>query len=465
MIRFVLFLFMIGWLQSTLPAISYSTEGITFPVLGSLTPRHAREIQSSNWSVGAETMDRDYTIYKNWKEYLGPLGFKKARIQAGWAKTEPQAGVYQFAWLDEIICDMQEQGVEPWVCLCYGNSIYSEGGGTRLGASIPKTKESLEAWKRFVAMFVARYKDIIDEWEVWNEPNQGNSPTEYAHFLIETAETIRGIQPNAKILAMSTAGVKIEFVTGVLDIVSKVKKLSLIDQITYHPYTRNPDTSYTAVAKLREAIARYSSKIIIRQGENGAPSERRQTKALRNYDWTELSQAKWALRRLLGDLGRDIPSSYFAIMDMKYPDEMNRKGLLHSNEDQMVSHRKQSYVALQNLASVFDDTLIRNPHYPYSSSTEKSLSVFAYENRFSGMQTVTIWMDGEVPSDSNETSKVDFTMYQGKFDHPVYVDLREGTVYDIPQEKWSRKGSIYTFHDIPCYDSPILISCHSNITY
>ena len=32
--------------------------------------------------------------------------------------------------LDDIILDMIDQSVEPWVCLCYGNPIYPGGGGT-----------------------------------------------------------------------------------------------------------------------------------------------------------------------------------------------------------------------------------------------------------------------------------------------------------------------------------------------
>lgn len=39
-------------------------------------------------------------------------------------------------------------------------------------------------------------------------------------------------------------------------------------------------------------------------------------------------------------LSRDIPSPYFSIMDMKHPDEMNRKGLLHLREDQTVEYAK-----------------------------------------------------------------------------------------------------------------------------
>ena len=106
---------------------SVKAGDIDWKPIGRIKPRHAEEIQSSNWSVGAETMDRDYTIYKNWKDYLGPLGVKKARIQGGWAKTEKQKSVYDFTWLDEIIFDMNDQGVEPWMCLCYGHSLYADG--------------------------------------------------------------------------------------------------------------------------------------------------------------------------------------------------------------------------------------------------------------------------------------------------------------------------------------------------
>lgn len=431
----------------------------TFQYLGRIQPRHARTIQSSNWSVGAETMDRNYTIYRNWSSYLGPLGFKKARLQAGWAKTEPARGAHDWQWLDEIIFDIAGQGVEPWMCLCYGNTLYSEGG-TGLGAGIPKTADAMQAWERFVKAIVSRYKDVIDEWEVWNEPNlRGkNPPGEYARFLIRTAEAVRQVQPEAKILAMSLAGVDCEYASGVLAILAAENKLSLVDEVTYHPYKANPDESYKEVARLKAVVRDYSAAITIRQGENGCPSARRKTKALSGRDWTELSQAKWALRRLLGDLGHDIRSSYFAIMDMKYPDEMNMKGLLKSRDDQTVEYAKPAYYALQNLAAVFDDDLRRIPQYAYSADTDISLSVFGYENKSSHGQVVTIWRDDGIPSDSNDKIAVDFTFNDGKFSNPVYVDLRLGKVWHIPQERWSREGKIYRFAGIPCYDSPILIA-------
>jgi hypothetical protein len=438
---------------------------ISWEQIGTVKPRHAKEIGSSNWSVGAETMDRDYTIYRNWKDYLGPLGVKKARIQGGWVKTEKRKGVYDFGWLDEIVFDMNDQGVEPWMCLCYGNSLYTDGGGVRLGAQIPAGKESLRAWTLWIRAVISRYMDVIDEWEIWNEPNlrKSNAARNYAHFMLHTAENIRRIQPKAQIISMSTAGVDTKFVKEVLKIAQQQDKLHLIDQVTYHPYNHNPDNSYKAVAELRRTIKGFSPNIKIRQGENGCPSMRRQTKALRDYDWTEVSQAKWALRRLLGDLGRDIESSYFAIMDMKYPDEMNAKGLLKSREDQTVEYAKPAYHAVQNLTSIFDDNLTRAKNFNYTATTNQSISVFAYQDKENGFHIITIWLDVNIPSDSNAGTMVDFTFANVLFEQPVYVDLRTGAVFEIPESAYSVKGNEYTFTLVPCYDSPILIADRSNI--
>ena len=85
-------------------------------LFGQVQPRHARDIVSSRFSIGAETMDRDYTIYANWREYLGPLGAKRARIQSGWAKCDDGSGNYRWDWLDEIIPDMVEQGCTSPCC-------------------------------------------------------------------------------------------------------------------------------------------------------------------------------------------------------------------------------------------------------------------------------------------------------------------------------------------------------------
>ncbi len=449
--------------------------------LGKIAPRHAREIEASNWSIGAETMGRDYTVYACWREYLGPLGVKKARIQSGWAKTEQVKGKYDWAWLDEIIPDMVKQGVEPWVCLCYGNPIYPGGGSTNLGGGMPSSKEALAAWDRFVAAFVTRYKQHVDEWEVWNEPGlrRKGLTEQYGDFIIRTAEIIRRIQPKAKILTMSTPGVGTGFSKSVLEYLKGKDKLHLVDEVTYHPYKANPDHSYGAVAGLRKMVKSYGGHIGIRQGENGCPSAKGSFGALRGHEWSETTQAKWALRRLLGDLGRDIPSSYFAICEMAYlvnksgrdlglagkgkaTVRINSKGLLKINPDKTVHHAKKGYYAVQHLAAVFDNTLTRVADAEPDAKGGRSLQVFVYTKE-DGKRVAALWDGKNTPADEYEPASVTVTFRGGDFAQPVYADLLTGEVWSIPAGNAERKGDAWTFRAVPVPDYPVLIAARGAI--
>ena len=70
-------------------------------------------------------------------------------------------------------------------------------------------------------------------------------------------------------------------------------------------------------------------------------------------------------------------------------------------------------------------------------------------------------MDETIPTDSNQTKLQTFSFTNGNFEAPVLVDVITGGVYEIPASNWSKKGSIYTFKEIPVYDAPILIADRS----
>ncbi len=439
--------------------------GEGFRPIGSLRPRHAREIAGSNWSIGAETMDRDFTVYAHWKQHLGPLGAKKARIQSGWAKTEKEPGKYNWTWLDEIVNDMVDQGVEPWVCICYGNPIYKDGGETGLGGVWPRSEEALAAWDRYVAALVDRYKSHVDEWEIWNEPSLrskdvAESATGYADFLMRTAGVVRSRQPKAKILGLSLPGIPMPFAERVLKCLKEKNGLSLIDEVTYHPYSTNPCASYSAVGKLRDLVRSYSPDLKLRQGENGAPSMKGGFGAIANYEWDEERQAKWALRRLLGDLGRDIPSSYFSICDMKYPDRMNYKGLLAVNDDKTVHHVKQAYRAVQHVTAVFDNSVKRIDNFKGRIADDPKpgrYSLFAYRNEKGG-HIVTLWRSDANPGAKPEIEAVGLSLPGVRFTEPVWVEMLSGKVYAIDPLLWSQKDDEAEFRKLPVFDSPILIA-------
>ena len=134
--------------------------------------------------------------------------------------------------------------------------------------------------------------------------------------------------------------------------------------MTYHDYVYNPDANRHEVALLRAALERYTKTVTLRQGENGAPSSGGGGRgALWDYPWTELTQAKWDTRRMLGDLGQDIESSVFSLVEMNYTygpiNRLNYKGLLKSDASKRVIRPKIAYYAVQNVTSIFDHSLER----------------------------------------------------------------------------------------------------------
>ncbi|MEO0531122.1 MAG: hypothetical protein AAF266_11205 [Planctomycetota bacterium] len=435
-----------------------SKAGYSF--VGTLGARHARDIEGSVWSIGAETMDRDFTVYENWRGYLGPLGAKKARIQSGWAKTETKRGEYQWGWMDRIVRDMVDQGVEPWACLCYGNPIYPGGGGIGLGEGFLTSEEALDAWLRYVAAFVDRYGDVIDGWELWNEPREdrGAPPHAYAEFVRRTALVIRKEQPGAQVYFAAGGSFDERYARAVLDYLKQRRALHLVDRVIYHPYAYNPDSKDGEVASLRQLVKSYASHLGVMQGENGAPSKRGGFGAInRDHPWSEENQTKWALRRLLGDFGSGIPSSYFTICDIAYPSRVNYKGLLSITPDKRVSGVKQAYGTLQRLFSLFDNRL---------QPTDSAVKIRNYANRFRAFSSlsggtypvVAMWRSDEAPGINSDFESIDLSVPKHRFGEPVWIDLLTGKVFAVDGDSWKRKGRETVFQKVPVYDSPILVA-------
>lgn len=475
------------WLLSAMNAsaqfIDTSAERVKTPLsvdmkrIGTLKPRSTKNIASSRITVGCETLDRNFTDFNGYKAYLPPLGAKKIRLQAGWARCEKVKGKYDWAWLDEVIDFAVANKIEPWLETSYGNPIYEGGGGTGLLNSMPTSPEGYAAYDRWVEALVTRYKDRVHEWEIWNEPDhpmQKNSPETTAELNIRTGEIIKRIQPDARIAALALAThTDTTYLNRALTVFADKKKLGLFTWISYHSYAFRPEQSYKGVASFKRQLATFAPNLLLRQGENGAPSGYIPSFALDKYYWTEYSQAKYDMRRLLGDLGRDIETSVFTIIDVRYAGDtpvLNMKGLIQSDLDKTVVRPKMAYYAVQNLTSVFDNRLELTPNFKATTTATESISLFGYQQKEGKKQVVTVWLDSKTPTNLFKTTPIDITIENGNFDTPVWVDLLTGQVYEIPKKQWSKKGNrnagpTYTFKGVPVYDSPVLIADKSSINF
>ncbi|MCX6953504.1 MAG: hypothetical protein NTV51_15245 [Verrucomicrobia bacterium] len=447
------------------------TEGIDLPVLGQVAPRAAKDIASSPWSIGAETIDRDFTVYAAFKDFLGPLGAKGVRLQAGWAKCERTKGVYSWGWLDAIVDDAVAQGVRPWLEFSYGNTLYAGGGDTGLGGGFPTSPEALAAWDRWCRALVERYRDRVTEWEIWNEPDlsrAGRAAIDaYVGLYVRTAEIVRAAQPKGRLRALALAG-NLDYADQFLAGMKARGKLGLVDELTFHGYPRNPDDT-TPVDKLRALLAKHGATASLRQGETGAPSKLQENFALKNLPFTETIQAKWDARRLLAHRAKDVPVNLFTLSDMHYSAaspqggvdgvvRMNYKGLLGTHPDRTVSHVKPAYRAAQTVFTVFDDTLRRLPGFPSSSTAARSLALTGYQRDPDGAQVVALWFGDAPPGEASRVSPVDVTLPAGRFTAPVLVDVRTGTVYAVPPDRWTQGAGGAVFRALPLYDSPMLLA-------
>lgn len=486
---------------------------IDLPLLGTIRPKAIAEIGRSNWTLGCETLDRDFADWDAYRDYLAPLGLKSIRLQAGWAKCERVKGKCDFAWLDHIVDDAIALGLEPILETGYGNPIYPGGGGFDLGAGFPTSEEGLAAWDAWVDAITRHFAGRVREWFMWNEPDISPSdgsapkmPTQIAAFNVRTARIVKRNIPDAKIAGLSLARNRPEFLEECLRALGP--DVALFDWFIYHGYQSAPEASYGNVEAQKEVVRRLAPHATLRQGENGAPSEMTQLFALKRKAWSEYSQAKWDLRRMLGDLGHGVPGSVFTICDFNHKGrEINRKGLLRADEDHRVIAVKRAYYAVQNLVAVLGGprsaaatkdggqapraTAEISPLQPTPfCSVDQSLSAYAF-NSSNGMtksRVFAFWSHGRDfvgpelagnaaglhapepdnrimpylrPGDSFETRPAvfeDFSSGGKPLRDPVWCDLLTGKVFAFPAENVIPCRACVRYLDVPVYDSPCLLA-------
>ena len=482
--------------------------------IGTLRPRSADEIKGSKWTLGCECLDRGFADFDAYKDYIVPLGIKEIRLFAGWAKCEREPGRFDFSWLDHCVDWANAHGINVYLDISYGNPIHPGAGGAGLANGTPNTPEGLAKWDAWIEKLGVHYKGRIRDYAMWNEPDNGgmNTPAVIADLNVRTARILKRIMPDCRLHGLSLASNKPEVFEACISEIAKLGGADLFDTYIYHGYAYNPDSSYERVEKLIEICAKYAPKAKMRQGENGCISEWSDRFALSNWPWSENSQAKWDMRRMLGDLGHGCRSSVYSICDLQYApphapyEYLNRKGLLRANAKHEVYQIKKAYYAVQNVVSVFDDSL-EPAKKPRASTSDRCLSLYEYvkdgkhplfvfwdhglvrirksrrmeddgtgrigpvddfeERKIETLavakdETGHIMLNGVerrgVPSDGFTTRPAVFEWSGAPLKEAVWVDLFTGAVHEIPAARQIVHSCGVSFVRIPVYDSPCLVT-------
>lgn len=100
---------------------------------------------------------------------LRSLGVHRVRREVFWSEVEPSPGAFSWASYDAVIDECRAAGVDVLAVLAYGNRWASAAPG----ATDFHAPDDPATFARYTAAAVARYRDRVRDWEVWNEPNAG----------------------------------------------------------------------------------------------------------------------------------------------------------------------------------------------------------------------------------------------------------------------------------------------------
>lgn len=450
--------------RSRLLRASDVTATVDLPELGRLAPLHSRQIENSPFSVGFETLDRAGFDPKPTYEPLGKLGVKWARVQTGWCRCETVKGRYDFAWLDEIVDSLLEQGIRPWFNLGYGNVLYTPESHTPFAVGyVPLfTEEARAGWTAFVDAVAKHFAGRVTHWEIWNEPNipafwrqRKPAAADYVELVKLTAPRLRRHIPDATLIGIALSGAATQYVGECLD----AGIADYVDVVSYHPYSDNPESGEGFAPKVRKMAETHRAQLELWQGECGrwADVDPRRPKV----PWNEQRQAKWLVRRAVNDLrqGMQLTSYFHAVDLLAYSHGGStlkaRIGLLRGED----CSPRLAYSGYQTLCTLLAQSKCNTSLVPIGDDTaDKKLRTAGFVSNDRALYGY--WSPADLFEDlvpAKVTLRLP-TPAEATIDNPVLIDPLSQRVYRLPGKP---VGGELTVTDLPLFDYPLLLTDRS----
>ena len=260
-----------------------------------------------------------------------------------WQYVELAPGVFDYGGYDIMVGKATQHNVTLLTGLLYTNSFYNTNGA-------PHTPTEYEAFARYVSNTVDHYKDSIQHWEIWNEPDCDDywkpqpDATNYAHLLSYAYQAAKTANSNCTILGFGGDSGNIPYIGTLFT----NGALTNMDILSVHPYSQPQpfeiSWQYQALDVIRSMMQEVGQEKPIWVSEVGYSS-------FQNV--SEQRQAELLIRTHLMLFSKDIPFviTYSTVNGSENTNDVEAMfGLIHTN-----FVPKLSYDAYQHMISQLAD--------------------------------------------------------------------------------------------------------------
>jgi hypothetical protein len=188
--------------------------------------------------------------------------------------------------------------------------------------------------------------------------------------------------------------------------------------------------------------------------------------AMKYYEWSEIKQVKWDLRRMANDFAMNVPSSIFTLVDLQYPNMIQSFGLVRMNLLHEPMYKRPSYYGVQHLSSLLTDDL-HAVELKCEAYCNREVRCYGLANKENELVGAMLWYSDLIPTDQLDKDNVSMTIYgfncmnekEYKTESFVYVEPITGLVHDLLPvlPRGAKTGGNVRFSGLPMWDSPILI--------
>jgi O-antigen ligase len=244
---------------------------------------------------------------------IAAAGFVWVRHTFLWSEIEPEPGVYDFSRYDPLVEAFERHPTLKLIAVLHSSPEWARRAESSISIFAPPA--DMGDLGDFAFIFASRYRERIDYYQVWDEPNLYTgwggldpNPADYAAMLREVHPAIHAADPNATVIAaglaptVETGGRNLSdvlFLRGIYQYGAK----DFFDAAAGKPYgfnsspedrTTSPDVlNFSRIILLREVMKQYGdgSKALwaTHFGWNSLPPDWRGTPSI----WGQVDGNTW----------------------------------------------------------------------------------------------------------------------------------------------------------------------------